>query len=350
MTLGIALAAVSLFTAAPARYTVAREPAGGSASPRVVVLRDRVAGLEAAVAPSEGGELSSLKVRVRGAWIELIYRAREYGPAPGWRGKAPFLWPAVGGQYPLGTTPKSSCADGAYVLGKHSYPMPCHGFAKSLAWEKIAASAGGRGARIAVELRDSAWTRERYPFGFRLRAVYELAGGRLAIAYRVSAAGANTGPMPFSIGNHVTFRLPFLEGTDPADMLFESPSTAELRRDAHGLVTAEVRPRSFAAPQRLGDFDAAVALALTGYRGVAYARLSDPRGLAVRITHRGSSRLPEPLVQFNVYGGPRQGFLCPEPWFGIQNSLNRGIGLVTLAPGASWEWNIEIEPEIAPAN
>jgi hypothetical protein len=34
----------------------------------------------------------------------------------------------------------------------------------------------------------------------------------------------------------------------------------------------------------------------------------------------------------------------------LQNSLNRGVGLVTLAPGASWEWKIEIEPEIAPAN
>ena len=82
---------------------------------------------------------------------------------------------------------------------------------------------------------------------------------------------------------------------------------------------------------------------------LAYARLRDPGGLAVRIAHRGSSRLPEPLVQFNVYGGPRQGFFCPEPWFGLQNSFNRGVGLVRLAPGASWEWKIEIEPEIAPA-
>jgi galactose mutarotase-like enzyme len=346
--LGIALAVVSAFTAAPARYTIAREPADGPGSPHVVVLRDHAAGVVAAVAPSEGGELSSLRVRFRGAWVELLYRAREYGPAPGWRGKAPLLWPAVGGQYPLGTIPESACADGSYLAGGRSYPMPCHGFAKSLAWEEIAASADPRGARVAVELRDSAWTRERYPFGFRLRAVYELAGGRLAITYTVSAAGANTGPMPFSIGNHVTFRLPFLEGTDPADMLFESPSTAELRRDAHGLVTAEVRPRSFAAPQRLGTFDATVALPLAGYRGVPYARLSDPRGLGVRIAHRGSSGLPEPLVQFNVYGGPRQGFLCPEPWFGLQNSLNRGTGLVTLAPGASWEWKIEIRPERTP--
>jgi len=332
------------------RYSVAREPAGGIGSPEVVVLRDRSAGVEAALAPSEGGELTSLKMRFRGAWIELIYRAREYGTAPGWRGKAPFLWPAVGGQYPLGTIPESTCADGSYLAGGRSYPMPCHGFAKSLPWDVIAVSAGQDGASATIELRDSERTRAMYPFGFRLRAVYALADGRLTITYSVSASGVNTSPMPFSIGNHVAFRLPFLEGTDPKEMLFETPSTVELRRDSHGFITTETRPRSFATPRRLDDFDATVALALAGYRGVAEAHLADPRGLAVSISHRGSSRLPEPLVQFNVYGGPERGFLCPEPWFGLQNSLNRGVGLVTLAPGASWEWKIEIQPERTPVN
>jgi galactose mutarotase-like enzyme len=347
--LAVALAVWSAVAAAPARYTISREPAGGSGSPQVVVLHDGVAGVEAAIAPSEGGELSSLRVRFRGAWVELIYRAREYGPTKGFRGKAEFLWPAVGGQYPSGTTPASSCVDGSYVLGGRSYPIPCHGFAKSLAWKEVAASADERGASVAVELRDSDATRASYPFGFRVRALYTLAEGRLTITYTVSAGDANAGSMPFSIGNHITFRLPFLEGTDARQMLFESPSTVELLRDEHGLVTDRARPRSFATPQRLGEFDSTVAIPLAGYRGAAYARLSDPRGLAVRIDHRSSTTLPEPLVQFNVYGGPSRGFLCPEPWYGLQNSLNRGQGLVRLAPGASWEWKVEIQPEHVPA-
>ena len=99
--------------------------------------------------------------------------------------------------------------------------MPCHGFAQSLAWQEVSAS-----VPFSVELRDSSWTRARYPFGFRLRATYELAERRLTITYAVTADSANSGPMPFSIGNHMTFRLPFLKGTDPGDMLFETPSTA----------------------------------------------------------------------------------------------------------------------------
>ena len=49
-----------------ARYTVSDEDAAGPGTPRVVVLRDTVGGLEAAVAPSQGGELSSFRVKFKG--------------------------------------------------------------------------------------------------------------------------------------------------------------------------------------------------------------------------------------------------------------------------------------------
>jgi galactose mutarotase-like enzyme len=328
------------------RYTVSRAAAGGADSPQVIVIRDNAAGMEAAVAPSQGGELTSLRVRFRGAWIELLYRAREYGPGAGFRGKASFLWPAVGGQYAVGTVPPSACSDGTYPVGDRRYPMPCHGFAKDLAWEERGSSADAHGARTTVALLDSAQTRAYYPFGFLLRAVYTIAEGGLSIEYTVSATQQNAAPMPFSIGNHVAFRVPFVNGTDPAAMLFETPNSAELLRESHGLVTADRRDRSFATPVRLGEFDASVALPLIGYKGGAYARISDPQGLAVRIGHRASSVLPEPLVQFNVYGGPKQGYFCPEPWFGLQNSLNLGKGMVELKPGTEWRWTIAITPEI----
>jgi gluconolactonase len=130
-------------------------------------------------------------------------------------------------------------------------------------------------------------------------------------------------------------------------MLFETPSTIELLRNSRGVLSGEQRPRSFASPVRLGDFNASVALPLAGYQSTPYARLTDPQGLGLRITHRASSALPEPVVQFNVYGGPKQGFLCPEPWFGIQNSLNLKQSLVTLSPGGEWQWTVELRPESA---
>ena len=85
------------------RYTVSEELAGGPGSPQVILMHDYEAGMEAAVAPSKGGELTSLRVRFRHLPVELIYRARDYGSDPGFRGKAPLLWPAIGSQYLVAT-------------------------------------------------------------------------------------------------------------------------------------------------------------------------------------------------------------------------------------------------------
>src|SRR5437763_1589908 len=98
------------------RYTIADEDAAGPGSPRVVVLRDDVAHVEAAVAPSRGGELSSYRVQFKDQWIELLYRARDYSPGPAFQGKGPLLWPAVGAQYPVDTVPKTSCGEGTYMV------------------------------------------------------------------------------------------------------------------------------------------------------------------------------------------------------------------------------------------
>jgi gluconolactonase len=326
------------------RYTISDEPSGASGSPMVVVLRDTVAGVEAAVAPSEGGELSGYRIRFKGQWVELLYHARDYSPGPGFKGKGPLLWPAVGAQYPVGTVPKSSCGNGTYLLDGKSYSMPCHGFAKGLPWKEVSRSADKSGARVTVELRDSDATRPMYPFAFRVDAAFELTGGHIAINYTVTSDASNKQPMLFAIGNHIAFNVPLVKGSNPADVTLETQNTEQLLRDANGLVVPEQKKtQSFETPTRLGDFNATVALPLAGYRSQPYAELVDPQGLTLRLTQQASSSLPEPLLRFNVYGGPKAGYICPEPWFGIQNSLNTGNGLLHLAPGKNWKWRLELQ-------
>jgi gluconolactonase len=326
-----------------ARYTVSDQDATGPGSPKVVVLRDASGGFEAAVAPSQGGELSSFRVKINGEWVELLYHARDYANPRGFQGKAPLLWPAVGVQFPLGQFPQSTCGDGSYFLDGKSYPMPCHGFAKNLPWTEVSRSADDQGARITVELRDSSRTRPFYPFAFQLDATFVLSGGLLTIDYSVKSDSSNTRPMVFSIGNHIAFKVPFLPGSDPAAMTFESPSASQLLRNSLGFINGEETPRSFETPERLGDFDAKVAIPLAGYRSAPYALLTDPQGLSVRLSQQSASGLAEPIVRFNLYGGPKTGYFCPEPWFGLQNSLNLGRPLVHLAPGDSWTWRLQLK-------
>ncbi|MEO8735655.1 MAG: SMP-30/gluconolactonase/LRE family protein [Edaphobacter sp.] len=330
------------------RYSIVDEAAGAPGTPHVVVMRDNAANVEAAVAPSEGGELSSYRVKLNGQWIELLYHARDYSPGPGFKGKAPLLWPAVGVQYPLGTFPKSTCGDGTYPVAGKVYPMPCHGFARSLAWKEVSRSVGNDGAHVTVELRNSSLTEHFYPFAFQLDATYTLAGGQLTIDYMVKADPSNSEPMIFSIGNHIAFKIPFMPGTDAANMTFETPNTTQLLRNSQGFLNGEDKQRSFATPVRLGDFDARVALPLAGYHGQPYAVLTDPQGVSLRITQQATSTMEEPVVRFNVYGGPKEGYLSTEPWFGIQNSLNIGKEVVRLQAGSDWRWRIQLKAS-APA-
>jgi galactose mutarotase-like enzyme len=173
----------------------------------LVVLRDNAAGIEAAVASQAGGELSSFRVRRKNEWIELLYHARDYSPNQGFAGKGPVLWPAVGVQYPVGNPPKQSCGMGSFVVGGTTYPMPCHGFARTLSWKEVNRSATNSGARVTVELRDSDQTRQDYPYAFKLDAVFELSGGHLTIDYVTMSDPANTQPMIFSIGNRESHRI-----------------------------------------------------------------------------------------------------------------------------------------------
>lgn len=346
-SLGCVLLLAANCSFAAARYSVSDEPAKGPGTPGVVVLRDDVGGVEASVAPSEGGELSSLRVKVQGQWTEFLFHARDYSAGPGFKGKGPLLWPAVGAQYPVGTVPETSCGPGPYQVAGKSYTMPCHGFARTLPWKEVSRSADNSGARVTVELRESEATRAAYPFAFRVAAKYEVSGGHLTIDYVVTSPAANTSEMMFSIGNHIAFKIPFVAGSDPAKMLFETPSTVQLLRNSKGVLSGEQKPRSFQTPEALGSFDARVAIPLAGYKSQPYARLVDPQGVSLRLTQQSSSMVPEPLVRFNLFGGPQAGYLCPEPFFGIQNSLNLGQGLVKLQPGKDWQWRLEIQVDDA---
>ena len=84
----------------PARYELDQGQAPGVEPVSLIILRDTEAGVEAGIAPSRGGELSSLRVRYGQELLETLYLGRDYTPRDGWTGKAPLLWPATGRNFP----------------------------------------------------------------------------------------------------------------------------------------------------------------------------------------------------------------------------------------------------------
>jgi gluconolactonase len=284
------------------RFTVSEDSPGTA-----VVLRDSVAGIEARVAPTRGVGLTSFRVLFKNQWIELLQ------PSQGEGGKASLLWPAG-----------DACGSNTEQVG----------FAHDLPWTEVGRSADKQGARVTIELHDSAETRKCYPFGFQLDARFELGGGQLTIDYTVKADPSNSNPMRFLIGDQIVFKIPFVPGSAPGAMTFETPSTTQLLRNS------KVERRSFASPAQLSKFDARFATSLAGYRiAQPYAVLRDPQGLSLRVTQQTLSSLPEPLVRFRISGGAQAGHFSVAPSFGT----------VSLKPAAStWAWRVQLKPAVPP--
>jgi galactose mutarotase-like enzyme len=331
------------------RYSIGKAVSSDASKTPLILLVDDKAHIEAAIAPSKGGELSGLKVRHRGKWIETLYLARDYSPRESWTGKAPFLFPATGRNFPPDLEARrkggETFNDGAYLLDGKRYPMPIHGFVRDIPWKvtKTESLVGGAVAKLSVS--DTLATRKWYPFGFSIDVDYTLADGALSIGYRIRADKTNRSPMPFSVGNHITFVSPLVRGTDPAEMELVTPSKTELLKTSYGLPTGKSRPRSHADGIKLGEFERLAAVSLTGYEGKPYILYRDPQGLAIRMSHTASQTPKQPIILYNIWGDAQGGFFSPEPWVGLQNSLVLGKGLIRLEPGREFEWTIRIELE-----
>lgn len=314
---------------------------------RLIVLHDEEGGLEAAVAPGQGGELSGLRVRFQGNWIELLHRARNYAPTPDWGGRAPLLWPAVGRNFARGVKPDRTAALYSYDYEERRYEIPIHGFARLKPWRVLASRSDDSQAMVEVALSDDEGTRRQYPFGFEVRVAYRVTQGRLEVSHTVTAASANRAAMPFSIGNHITFRVPFAAGSNLAKFTLESPARIEILKDANTVPTGETRPRDFSDPVSLAGLKAIPPISLGGYAGDPWVRLRDPAGLSLLISHHAQSIPEGPVIQFNLWGIPAEGYFSPEPWVGLHNSLNQGQGLIRLRAGESWSWVVRVCPETA---
>lgn len=291
---------------------------------------DSARGVQVRVRPAHGGEISSLRFTHEGKSVETLYLADDYSPREGWTGKAPLLWPATGG------------TRGGYEAGGERLQMPSHGFARDQDWTLEEAASDWERAWARLSLEDSRATRAHYPFGFRLEVEHSIEEGAVRSTYRIAAKETNESAMPFSIGNHITFRTPLLEGSDWREMVFRTPSREMFLKQEGGFPSGEMEARSYADGVRLRQWPVKVPISLTGYADETWIELEDPGGLRLRMSHSAPRTPDGPYIQFNVWGDPAAGYFSPEPWMGMQNSLNLRQGLIYLEPGRDTTWTIDI--------
>jgi galactose mutarotase-like enzyme len=293
------------------------KPMTGEIQPASIVIRSER--LVAEISP-HGAELIRLQDR---DGKDLLWN----GCAKWWTGRAPLLFPIVGG-----------LPNDAVMIDGETFSMRQHGFARNKQFSVIGASASGCSFRLASDDE----TRRQFPFDFVLEAAFVIEGAALRIGATIFNKSSRA--MPISFGFHPAFRWPLPYGGSRQDheIRFEKPESAPIRRLTDGLLdmtaTTEVFEGSIMSLDDAMFVPGALIFDQLKSRAVNFGVSGEP---SIRI------RFPD-LPHLGVWTKPGAGFLCIEPWqgyaapLGFAGELKDKPGGLLLAANASTEFTIEI--------
>lgn len=300
------------------------------------------------VCPEKGGELSSVVYKKLLPGRELLRRGNDYSPTDDpFKGRAPLMWPAVTRNYipedvpRLTTNDQPSCS---YRYKEKVYEIGPSAFAKDVPWAFDGFNDDGC---LVSRLESSPQTRAMYPFDFSATSSFRIDGEQVVMEYTIENTGDEK--MFFSIGNHIGLNLPF--GSDSAldDVLLHSSGSQRRGITKERTYANSYTPLPLESGMRLDDPRNVFNMVTHGYRYEDnFFRMSD-RSVCFEIRHqvlkeacRGEELPDESNLYYTLYGSREAGFLCTEPWIGGINSLNTGDGLIYLAPGGRFRWEIMI--------
>lgn len=130
-----------------------------------------------------------------------------------WGGRATVLFPICG-----------RLTDGKYTYNGKTYEMVLHGFSKLQTHKVIAQTKES----ITFELSATEETKAIYPFDFIFRMTYTLDGASLKNLFTV--INEKEDDLPFSVGGHPGFNIPFVEGERFEDYYLEFENAVPCER------------------------------------------------------------------------------------------------------------------------
>jgi galactose mutarotase-like enzyme len=260
---------------------------------------------------AHGAELCSLKTA---DGFELLWQA-----GPEWPRHSPLLFPIIG----------EVKNQQIRVRGK-VYPMLRHGVARDHGFAWIERSP--QSCRLMQA--DTAETRARFPFAYRLTLTYTLRDADLDVALEIENPGDEV--LACSIGGHPALHWPLLPGVPKEShrLTFSADEPAPIRRLKDGLLLPDLRPspirgRVLDLSERLFDEDAIILdkLASTSVRYAA------DKGPSLEMSWDG-------FRQLGIWSKPGSvPFLCIEPWYGYASPIDFDgeftdkPGLMHIPPG-----------------
>jgi galactose mutarotase-like enzyme len=214
-----------------------------------------------------------------------------------WGKHAPILFPVIG-----------KVNNDSILIDGLTYPHPKHGFFRPSSPEMISHKEN----EICFELTDSEETRGMYPFSFRFRTGYSLEGNALHHHFEVMNTGNKT--MPFCLGGHPAFRIPFFKNESITDyrLSFEEKETvSRLLLNEEGFFNGETEPvledeSAISITENLFDDDALV------FEDLKSRRVSiESKNHAKKLTVAFGD-----FPMLGIWAQPGAKFVCIEPWIG----------------------------------
>ena len=327
-----------------------RAPGVKGLDPTVYALDDGAGG-RAEVWPALGFNCYRWQAARGGEVLDLLYAAPDlFADGRPTRSGIPVLFP-----FP------NRIRGGRFNWDGRAYALPLndpvqknaiHGFACRRPWRVVGQGADGFGAWLTGEFhgaRDAADCRELWPADYVLRLTYRLGRGTLRVEAEVG--NPDSKPLPFGLGYHPYFRLPFAGGGAADDCTVQVPAAAYWQLEG-ALPTGPRHPvdrdRDLNAPRRYGDLR--LDDVLTGLRqdppleGGLHERavvVGTSDGTAVRVLCSPEFR------EMVVFTPPHRQAFCAEPYTCATDAVNlqqTGLdaGWLTVAPGERWSAVVEM--------
>ncbi len=282
-------------------------------------------------------EILKVTVTAKGAQVASVIRKSD-GAEHIWQAD-PALW---GWHGPILFPHCGKVVDNTIGVDGKEYESPQHGFARNLEHSLFAREE----ARLTLCLQGNEKTKESWPYDFQLLSIFELVGDTLHHTLQVVNTDAR--PLPFGIGYHPGFAIPFDEKHTYEDyeLRFDTPQSPVCisclpKGLVHGTCyTIGGNLSKIPITEHLFDNDSICMTALTAQTLGIYEKDS---GRAV-VCDIGD--FPYTLI-WSKPGTPR--FICIEPWHSLPSwengskNWNEKPAAAILAPGESWQTTLKMQ-------
>lgn len=240
---------------------------------------------------SKGAELFSLKNNV--TQREFIWE----GNSDFWGKHSPVLFPIVG-----------TLKNNTYRFENKEYQLPRHGFARDLEFKIVYQTEN----EVIFLLSSDENTAKLFPFKFELKMHYILIDATLKLSYSVKNLDNKT--LPFSIGAHPAFALPF--EFENYSLQFEHQETLKsctLENDLLSDKTFEIELENKNLPLSYSLFanDALIFKTLKS----KFITIVETENPILKISFSDFENL-------GIWTKPNAKFICIEPWLGYSDTIH----------------------------